>query len=109
MQSNLALQSRPVISTRRSSVRAPVGRRQVRTQALQTALIISGSTAAALALGRLVFLPFQKDNNARQVPTQNGKTYAEAGDRLAQVRLRCALLWPGGAVTDLCSTPLSVL
>ena len=42
------------------------------------------ATAVSLALGRFVFLDFQRDNAARQgMPVQNGITHEEAGDRLA--------------------------
>ena len=42
------------------------------------------ATAVSLALGRFVFLDFQRDNAARQgMPVQNGVTHEEAGDRLA--------------------------
>ena len=32
----------------------------------ETSIVISGATAASLALGRFVFLPFQRDNVSRQ-------------------------------------------
>ncbi|KAL6769897.1 PSAG1 [Auxenochlorella protothecoides x Auxenochlorella symbiontica] len=48
-------------------------------------LVVGGATFAALALGRFVFLPFHRDNLARQgLPRQNGITHAEAGDRGAE-------------------------
>ena len=84
MQTNLVLQPR-LMAARPATLRAPVGRRQVKVNALDTSLVISGATAASLALGRFVFLPFHRDNLSRQIPTQNGVTNAEAGDRLAQV------------------------
>ena len=84
MQAKLALQPR-LLASRPVTRRAPVGRRQVKTQALETSIVISGATAASLALGRFVFLPFQRDNVRQQVPTQNGQTAAEAGERLSQV------------------------
>jgi len=55
------------------------------TCAANTALTISLSTGALLFLGRFVFLPFQRDNVARQgLPEQNGVTHFEAGDSRAQ-------------------------
>ncbi|KAK9791850.1 hypothetical protein WJX73_002993 [Symbiochloris irregularis] len=72
-------------TSRAVSCRAPIGRRQLKTQAVaDTALVISGATATSLALGRFVFLPFHRDNLKRQQPRQNDTPYAEAGDRLAQ-------------------------
>jgi photosystem I reaction center subunit V len=45
----------------------------------------SGCTVGALALGRFVFLPFHRASLARAgMPTQDGKTHAEAGDDRAQ-------------------------
>lgn len=88
MQAHLTLQQPRVLPTSRSvSRRAPIGRRQLKTQALDTSLVISGATATSLALGRFVFLPFHRDNLSRQLPKQNDTPYAEAGDRLAQVSL----------------------
>ncbi|KAG0567345.1 hypothetical protein KC19_7G127800 [Ceratodon purpureus] len=50
-----------------------------------TSLIITLSTGALLAMGRFVFLPFQRDNVSRQgLPEQNGTTHYEAGDSRAQ-------------------------
>lgn len=52
---------------------------------VSTPVIISLSTGALLALGRFVFLPFQRDNVAKQgLPEQNGVTHFEAGDTRAQ-------------------------
>lgn len=49
-----------------------------------TNLIISGATAASLALGRFVLMPIQRKFNAKAgLPTQNGVPHAEAGDRQA--------------------------
>lgn len=48
-------------------------------------VIVGGSTFAALALGRFVFLPFQRRNAAVAGPAkQNGVTHFEAGDKFAQ-------------------------
>lgn len=45
----------------------------------------AAATAASLALGRFVFLPFQRDNAKRQgLGKQNGVTHPEAGDKFAQ-------------------------
>ncbi|KAK9908332.1 hypothetical protein WJX75_006229 [Coccomyxa subellipsoidea] len=52
---------------------------------LDTNLVIGGATAASLALGRFVFLGFQRDNAKKQgLPQQNGQSNVEAGDRLAE-------------------------
>ena len=48
--------SRPVVRQRRMECRA----------GLETSIVISSATAASLALGRFVFLPFQRDNVGRQ-------------------------------------------
>lgn len=48
-------------------LKAPLRARKVAAHALSdTSVIISGATAASLALGRFVFLPFQRDNVSRQ-------------------------------------------
>ena len=68
----------------RSMRLAPAGRqtRQVTRALSDTNLIISGSTAALLALGRFVFLPYHRSQLARAgLPTQNGVSHADAGDR----------------------------
>jgi photosystem I subunit V len=55
------------------------------TCGLDTPVVISLSTGALLFLGRFVFLPFQRDNVARQgLPEQNGQSHYEAGDSRAQ-------------------------
>lgn len=61
------------------------------TQAFSdTNLIISGATAASLALGRFVLLPIQRKFNAKAgLPTQNGIPHAEAGDRWGPWLLAC--------------------
>ncbi|CAK9228404.1 unnamed protein product [Sphagnum troendelagicum] len=68
------------------SSRTAVGRSVAKTTcSLDTPLVISLSTGALLFLGRFVFLPFQRDNVARQgLPEQNGQTHYEAGDDRAQ-------------------------
>jgi len=72
--------ARPSVSARRASPRV------VTVKALgDTQLVISAATAGSLALGRFVFLPFQRDNVKRQgLGKQNGVTAAEAGDKFAQ-------------------------
>ncbi len=57
------------------------------SQATHTAacLCAPAATAGSLALGRFVFLPFQRDNVKRQgLGKQNGVTHPEAGDKFAQ-------------------------
>ena len=66
----------------RTSARSP---RNVTRALSDTNLIISGATAVSLALGRFVFLDFQRDNAKRQgLPEQNGVKYADAGDKLSE-------------------------
>ncbi|CAN8303236.1 unnamed protein product [Cochlearia groenlandica] len=65
-----------------------VGRRRrssavVRAE-LSPSLVISLSTGLSLFLGRFVFFNFQRENVAKQVPEQNGKTHFEAGDDRAK-------------------------
>jgi len=57
-------------------------RAQVKTQAVSdTILVISGATAASLALGRFVLLPVQRGFSEKAgPPKQNGVPYPEAGD-----------------------------
>jgi photosystem I subunit V len=70
----------------RTTVRAPLRTRHVTRAISDVNIVIGGSTVAALALGRFVFLPFQRKAAEKAgLPTQNGVTHAEAGDRLAQV------------------------
>lgn len=64
---------------------SPRSSRQVTRALSDTNLIISGATGLSLALGRFVFLDFQRDNVRRQgLPEQNGIPYAEAGDKLSE-------------------------
>ena len=51
---------------------------------LNPSLVISLSTGLSLFLGRFVFFNFQRENVAKQVPEQNGKTHYEAGDTRAK-------------------------
>ena len=70
----------------RASFRAaPARRRSVAARAeLSPSLVISLSTGVSLFLGRFVFFNFQRENVAKQVPEQNGKTHFEAGDERAK-------------------------
>ncbi|XP_057461214.1 photosystem I reaction center subunit V, chloroplastic-like [Actinidia eriantha] len=51
---------------------------------LNPSLVISLSTGLSLFLGRFVFFNFQRENVAKQIPSQNGLTHFEAGDKRAQ-------------------------
>ncbi|KAL6656226.1 hypothetical protein ACP70R_007052 [Stipagrostis hirtigluma subsp. patula] len=65
----------------RASFRAAPARRSVAARAeLSPSLVISLSTGVSLFLGRFVFFNFQRENVAKQVPEQNGKTHFDAGD-----------------------------
>ena len=57
-----------------------------------TSLVICASTAAALALGRFVFLPFQRDQQERAGQQMQGD--GEGGDRLIQVCARLQISRP---------------
>lgn len=59
---------------------------QVVTKAFdETNAIISGANLAALALGRFVFLPYQRNQLARAgMPQQNGMSHMAAGDKRAE-------------------------
>lgn len=90
VMSSPALQQRSTFTPRiqiksrasRVSARSP---RQVTRALSDTNLIISGATAVSLALGRFVFLDFQRDNAKRQgLPVQNGVPHADAGDKLSE-------------------------
>ncbi|KAM0854193.1 hypothetical protein ACQ4PT_050580 [Festuca glaucescens] len=63
---------RSTASTTRRSVAARA--------AFEPSVVISLSTGLSLGLGRFVFFNFQRENVAKQVPEQNGKTHFEAGD-----------------------------
>ncbi|MCH1921739.1 photosystem I reaction center subunit V, partial [Shewanella sp. A3A] len=64
---------------------APARRRSVAARAeLSPSLVISLSTGVSLFLGRFVFFNFQRENVAKQVPEQNGKTHFDAGDERAK-------------------------
>ncbi|MCD9644191.1 hypothetical protein HAX54_032339 [Datura stramonium] len=47
---------------------------------LNPSIVISLSTGLSLFLGRFVFFKFQRENMAKQVPSQNGISHFEAGD-----------------------------
>ncbi|CAL5082014.1 unnamed protein product [Urochloa decumbens] len=67
------------------SFRATPARRSVAARAeLSPSLVISLSTGVSLFLGRFVFFNFQRENVAKQVPEQNGKTHFDAGDERAK-------------------------
>ncbi|XP_062194031.1 photosystem I reaction center subunit V, chloroplastic-like [Phragmites australis] len=69
----------------RASFRATPARRSVAARAeLSPSLVISLSTGVSLFLGRFVFFNFQRENVAKQVPEQNGKTHFDAGDERAK-------------------------
>merc|ERR550514_1189142 len=59
---------------------------QTKVQAIsEVNAVISTSNFAFLALGRFVFLPYQRRQLAKAgLPRQNDETHAAAGDRLAQ-------------------------
>ncbi|EFJ21677.1 hypothetical protein SELMODRAFT_27993, partial [Selaginella moellendorffii] len=60
-------------------------RSMARTTCLEAPIIISLCTAASLAMGRFVFLPFQREQIAKAgLPLQNGVSHYEAGDTRAQ-------------------------
>ena len=61
----------------------PARRRGCRAE-LSAPLVISLSTGLSLVMGRFVFFNFQRENVAKQVPEQNGKTHFEAGDERAK-------------------------
>ncbi|KAM0882289.1 hypothetical protein ACQ4PT_032396 [Festuca glaucescens] len=67
-----AISFRSTASTARRSMAARA--------ALEPSVVISLSTGLSLGLGRFVFFNFQRENVAKQVPEQNGKTHFEAGD-----------------------------
>lgn len=58
----------------------PVSKRASIRAELSPPLVISLSTGLSLFLGRFVFFNFQRENVAKQVPEQNGKSHFEAGD-----------------------------
>lgn len=63
---------------------APARRSVAARAELSSALVISLSTGVSLFLGRFVFFNFQRENVAKQVPAQNGKTHFDAGDERAK-------------------------
>ena len=57
-----------------------------------TQVIMSLANGAALAIGRFGFLPYQRRKiEEAGLPLQNGETYVEAGDKLAEVRRHFSL------------------
>lgn len=89
MISGSALQQRTALATplqsRSRVLRAGRPARQTTRALSDTNLVISGATAVSLALGRFVFLDFQRDNARRQgLPQANGVEYSKAGDKLSE-------------------------
>lgn len=89
MMSGSALQQRTALATplqsRSRVLRASRPARQTTRALSDTNLVISGATAVSLALGRFVFLDFQRDNARRQgLPKANGVEYSKAGDKLSE-------------------------
>ena len=89
MMSGSALQQRTALATplqsRSRVLRAGRPARQTTRALSDTNLVISGATAVSLALGRFVFLDFQRDNARRQgLPQANGVEYSKAGDKLSE-------------------------
>ena len=82
---NCALATRPT-SALRAPTRKVASRKSVAPRAIsEVNLVIGGATVASLALGRFVFTPQQRMASAKAgLPTQNGKTHKDAGDRLAE-------------------------
>lgn len=79
------LANRATRASSSSSVAAAAPRRSGAVRAeLSAPVVISLSTGLSLFLGRFVFFNFQRENVAKQVPEQNGKTHFEAGDVRAQ-------------------------
>lgn len=71
---------------------ARMATRQVTKAISDVNVIVGGSTVAALALGRFVFLPFQRRTNEKAgLPVQNGVTHFESGDKYAQ-EARCGVV-----------------
>lgn len=75
-----------LLRVQRQTARPAARRGAVKVAAISDAnLVVGGATIAALALGRFVFLPYHRKSLAKAgLPTQNGKTHYEAGDRLAE-------------------------
>lgn len=89
MVSGSALQQRTALATplqsRSRVLKAGRPARQTTRALSDTNLVISGATAVSLALGRFVFLDFQRDNARRQgLPQANGVEYSKAGDKLSE-------------------------
>ncbi|XP_030445169.1 photosystem I reaction center subunit V, chloroplastic [Syzygium oleosum] len=81
----LANKATKVSSSSSAAAAAAAPRRSGAIRAeLSAPVVISLSTGLSLFLGRFVFFNFQRENVAKQVPVQNGKTHFEAGDVRAQ-------------------------
>ena len=59
------------------------GAAQVTKAIGDTQLVISGSTAVLLAIGRFAAMPYQRRISEQQVPQQNGEPHMLAGDGCA--------------------------
>ncbi|KAM3276071.1 hypothetical protein ACQJBY_044450 [Aegilops geniculata] len=68
----------------RGASSSPARRSVAARAALEPSVVISLSTGLSLVMGRFVFFNFQRENVAKQVPEQNGKTHFEAGDERAK-------------------------
>ncbi|CAK0784166.1 hypothetical protein CVIRNUC_007369 [Coccomyxa viridis] len=85
LASSVSLRSGTALSAPRPVARKSSARVMPVRALSDTNVIIGGATVASLALGRFVFLPFQRANAKKQgLPVQNGETNLEAGDRLAE-------------------------
>ncbi|KAL6844711.1 hypothetical protein ACP4OV_025370 [Aristida adscensionis] len=80
----LRLAPSPRVSLRAAAAPARVRRSVAARAELSPSLVISLSTGVSLFLGRFVFFNFQRENVAKQVPEQNGKTHFDAGDERAK-------------------------
>ncbi|KAJ0965241.1 hypothetical protein J5N97_026379 [Dioscorea zingiberensis] len=79
---SLLLKPSSTITTKLNSKSLPI--KPVIKSELSAPLVISLSTGLSLFLGRFVFFNFQRENVAKQVPEQNGKTHFDAGDERAK-------------------------
>lgn len=73
---NRAAFCRPIVTKKKFNCRVKAE--------LSAPIVISLSTGLSLFLGRFVFFNFQRENVAKQVPSQNGQTHFEAGDARAK-------------------------
>ncbi|XP_006661358.2 photosystem I reaction center subunit V, chloroplastic [Oryza brachyantha] len=80
----LAPSPSPRVRSCRVAAPAPARRSVAARAELSPSVVISLSTGVSLFLGRFVFFNFQRENVAKQVPEQNGKTHFDAGDERAK-------------------------